>query len=87
MALSRHHTLMYGPHSEIRQHCCLTSTRSAEPQRAATGAQRGVDGVPAARRLTGRGVRIRALPVRLALVLVHPQRRHGQLLPAQQQQK
>lgn len=60
---------------------CLTSTGPAEPQRARIGSQRRVDGVPAGRRLAGRGVRVRAFRVRLTLVLKHPERRHGELLP------
>lgn len=59
----------------------LTPVGSAEPQRAGTASQRGVNLVPAGRSLAGRGVRVRALPVDFALVLIHPQRRHGQLLP------
>lgn len=59
----------------------LTPAGSAEPQRAGTASQRGVSLVPAGRSLAGRGVRVRALPVDFALVLIHPQRRHGQLLP------
>lgn len=59
----------------------LTPAGSAEPQRAGSASQRGVNLVPAGRSLAGRGVRVGALPVRFALVLIHPQRRHGQLLP------
>lgn len=64
---------------------CLTAAGSAEPERAGTGTHGGVDGVPAGRRLTGGGVRVCALSVRLALVFIHAQRRHGELLSANKQ--
>lgn len=73
--------LQHQPNLQEAQTRTLTPAGSAEPERAGGASQRGVNLVSAGRSLAGRGVRVGALPVRFALVLVHPQRRHRQLLP------
>jgi len=59
----------------------LTSIGPTECERAGRGSQGRVAGVSAGGGLTGRGVGVRPVSVRFALIFIHSKRRESQLLP------
>lgn len=66
---------------------CVTSAAAFEAQGAGEGTHGRVEGIAHGRGLAGGGVRLAAVAVGLAGLLVHPQGGQGQLLPAGERQR
>lgn len=69
------------------RHSCLTSAAALEAQGAGEGTHGRVQGIAHGRGLAGGGVRLAAVSVGLAGLLVHPQGRQRELLPAGDRQR